>query len=486
MKILLIDPPGKNKGLNTGLGYLSALLKERNEVKVLDLNNLEMGLCGDPNPDLPLPELDQRVLSTLTSFEPDLIGISIKTFTAEISKHILSCIKNKQPEVLTVVGGPHITLDGLNFIRGTNADFGILGEGEYSTQELCEALDRDGSFDAIDGILYWKKDQLIHHPRGDAIKALDAIPFPYYDTFSSVQQNRGLLREYPVLTSRGCPYKCSYCSMPTIMGGKWRSRTPEKVIAELQHAKEKYHCTSFTVVDDNFTLDLKRVSTICDLLISEKLDLPWNSQNGIRADRINEDTATKMKRSGCQYVWIGIESADEKVFDAIEKGEKLADIKKGILHLQQSGIRVGGFFITGLPFSTRESDLKSIDFVQEQGIDGFWFNFVPYPHTRAYDWVAKHGKALRSTSGMLQFGANNVNPVFETKDYPRESRRKTYNEIHVRLKYFDRLVDPSLKQWLKWRKVFKLVRPYGPKVLLALCIFILKYNAGLIKKSIQR
>jgi len=480
MRILFVDPPGKNKGLNTGLGYLSAVLKESHEVSILDLNNIEIGVCGEPNPYMPIDELEKRVTHAVEAFEPDVFGVSVKTFTAEISKHIFKFISSQQSEILTVAGGPHITLDGLKFVQETRIDFGIQGEGEYAFSELCTALEKNEVVRNIEGVFYWKNGQLVHNPRGSKIKDLDAIPFPCYDHFSSIMTNGGYLKEYPILTSRGCPYNCSYCSMPKIMGGKWRSHSPERVIKELEHAKNKYHSTSFTVVDDNFTLNLKRVEDICDQLISKKFNLPWNSQNGIRADRISEYMAKKMKRAGCHYVWIGIESTDEKVFNAINKGEKLEDIKTGIKHLKDAGIRVGGFFIIGLPYSTKESDLKSVDFVKELGIDGWWFNFVPYPHTQAWNWVQTHGKIIRSSEGALQFGTNSIEPVFETEEYPEESRIDAYNEIHIKLKYFDRLVDPSLKQREKWQKVFKIIMPYGPKTILMLLMFILKYNAKLV------
>jgi radical SAM superfamily enzyme YgiQ (UPF0313 family) len=486
MKILFVDPPGKNKGLNTGLGYLSAVLKKTHKVNILDLNNIRIGLCGDPNPEIPLKELEKRIIAAMDEYQPDLFGISVKTFTAQIAKHILKVVKDKKPEVSTIVGGPHITLDGYNFILENKVDFGIQGEGEYSTPKLCNAITKRQPPDNINGIYYWENGKLIHNPRNNAIKNLDNLPFPSYETFSSVIHNDGRLREYPLLTSRGCPFNCSYCSMPKIMGNKWRSHTSARVIKELKHAKQKYHSKSFTVVDDNFTLNLKRVEDISDSLISENINLPWNSQNGIRADRITQNLAEKMKRSGCHYVWIGIENADDNVFSTINKGEKLEDIKIGIKHLKRAGIRVGGFFIIGLPHSTRQADLKSIGFVNKNGIDGWWFNFVPYPHTQAYKWVKAHGKHLRPTDGALQFGTNSIEPVFETEEYPKESRIKTYNEIHISLKYFDRLVDPSLKQLDKWRKVFKTISPYGFLTVLSLLIFIIKYNSSLLKNKFTK
>lgn len=486
MRILLVDPPGKNKGLNTGLGYLAATLKRSHKIKVLDLNNIEMGLCGDPNPEMTINELESRITGAVDEFTPQLFGVSVKTFTAETSKYIFKFIKDKEPEILTIAGGPHITLDGSNFIRENKIDFGIQGEGEYTLLKLCDTMDGSGLTENIEGLFYWNHGQLTHNPKSTTIKDLDAIPLPCYDNFTSVISHGGILKEYPILTSRGCPYRCSYCSMPKIMGGKWRSHSPDRVIYELRNAKNKYHSTSFTVVDDNFTLNLTRVEKICDQLISSNLNIPWNSQNGIRADRISDHLALKMKRSGCRYVWIGIENADEKVFKTIDKGEELQNIKTGIKHLKAAGIRVGGFFIVGLPYSTKEADLKSVDFVKGLGIDGWWFNFVPYPYTEAWNWVQTHGKILRSSNGALLYGTNSIEPVFETEEYSKESRIQAYNEIHIKLKYFDRLADPSLKQWDKWRRVFTVAKPYGHRTILWLLIFILKYNARLVMEKIKR
>ncbi|MFX0133859.1 MAG: B12-binding domain-containing radical SAM protein, partial [Candidatus Hodarchaeota archaeon] len=351
--------------------------------------------------------------------------------------------------------------------------------------ELCSVLEKNEDVENIEGIYYWKNGQLVNNPRNSTIRNLDSIPFPDYDNFSSIMTNNGYLKEYPILTSRGCPYKCTYCSMPKIMGGKWRSHTSQRVIDELQHAKKKYHSSRFTVVDDNFTLNIERVEDICDRLISMEINLPWNSQNGIRADRISVDLAKKMNQSGCHYVWIGIENAEEEVFKTINKGEKLEDIKTGIKHLRNVGIRVGGFFIIGLPYSTKEADLKSVSFVKDLGIDGWWFNFVPYPHTEAWDWVQTNAKMLRPINGALQFGTSSIEPVFETEEYLKEDRINTYNEIHIKLKYFDRLTDPSLKSWDKWQKVLKIVAPYGAGAILSLLIFILKHHVKMALKKIK-
>ena len=188
MKILIIDPPGKNKGLNTGLGYLSAMLREKHEVNVLDLNNREIGRCGDPNPEMTDVQILKDVNDALESVQPHLFGVSVKTFTAKTSKNIIDFAKAKRPEMLTIVGGPHITLDGYNFILENNIDLGIQGEGEYTINELCVALEDNVGLEEIDGIYFWKNKKLIHNPRVENIGDLDALPYPYYGDFSSVKR----------------------------------------------------------------------------------------------------------------------------------------------------------------------------------------------------------------------------------------------------------------------------------------------------------
>jgi anaerobic magnesium-protoporphyrin IX monomethyl ester cyclase len=486
IKILLVDPPGSNKGLNTGLAYLASILKMEHTVRVLDLNNIEVGLCGAPNSEMAESELGDRITAAVREFEPDLVGVSVKTFTVGSTRQILACLKGGGSGVKTVVGGPHITLDGNQFVQVHGVDFGIQGEGEYAVAELCRALEAGKPPERVAGCFYWKDGRLSHNEAGGMIEDLDTLPFPSYDEFSSVRANGGRLREYPLLSSRGCPYKCSYCSMPTIMGRQWRSHSVDRVLDELLRAKRDYGSTSFTVIDDNFTLDLQRVEQIVDRLIAKNVGLPWSSQNGIRADRISLELARKMQRSGCEYVWVGVESADETVFRDIHKGETLEDIETGIGHLKRAGIRVGGFFVTGLPLSTREADLKSVDFAKRNGIDAWWFNFVPYPHTDAWDWVQAHGRMLRSPEGAAQYGTSGIDPVFDTEEYPRQSRVEAYNEIQIRMGYFDRLAKPSLRQVWKWRIACKAVLSSRFRAIPSLVAFIVRYNVRMLLNRVSK
>jgi radical SAM superfamily enzyme YgiQ (UPF0313 family) len=485
MNILLVDPPGKNKGFNTGLGYLAALLNKEHRVFVLDLNNVEIGLCGDPNPDLTEDEIRLHIYEACNDFDPDIVGISIKTFTAKTSQSIWTIVKEKKKDIVTIAGGPHITLDGIGYVKDSGIDFAIAGEGESSLPAFCDSLQTGRDLTSVSGLIYRRDGKTLKNSIAPAYSGLDELPFPDYTIFSSVKLNGNVLRQYPLLTSRGCPFSCSYCSMPLIMGRKWRSHSPDHVIRELVRAKELYGSDCFTVVDDCFTLDLNRVEDISDRLISSKLDMRWNSQNGIRADRITKNLAQKMKQSGCYHVWIGIESADPQVFRAINKGEKLDSISKGINVLKKAGIRVGGFFIVGLPYSTKEADLKSVAFVKESKIDAWWFNFVPYPFTVAWDWVKKNARVLRSPEGVLQYGSSDIKWVFETDNYSEAERIETYKAIHIKMGYFDRLFNPSLSQVKNLPRLLHDVLKIQPFAIFSFLVFIPIYNLKLVFRKLR-
>ncbi len=488
MRVLLVDPPGKNKGFNTGLGYLAAVLNPDHEVRVLDLNNIEVGMCGDPNPDPPLSELEEIARRELREFQPDVFGISIKTFTADVSRYLFRWAGEERPGMARVAGGPHVILDGFRYVRDTKVEYGVQGEGEYVFPNLVKALATAGDVSKVTGLLRWEDGQLIQNPESDLIEELDTLPLPDYSQFTSVLSAGGRMRQYPILTSRGCPFKCSYCSMPTIMGRRWRFHSPERVVEELRFAKEKYGAESFTVVDDNLTLNLHRIDAISDQIIESGLVMPWNSMNGIRADRLTPESAQKMAHSGCYHVWIGIESADPHVFDTINKGEEFEDVKQGIRILKNAGIGVGGFFIVGLPNATREADLKSVDFVRELGIDAWWFQFVPYPYTPANDWVQTDATVtiLRPAEGALQFGGGDIEPVFETSSYDKTERMRTYDDIHIKMGFYDRLFEPTRGQLANLWRVYKKVAPHGPVQLVDLGRFALTYNAKRTVRQLQR
>ncbi len=217
------------------------------------------------------------------------------------------------------------------------------------------------------------------------------------------------------------------CNVPVVIGRKFRVRSKENILAELRWAQERYKSKEFKVLDDNFTLLMDRAKDICKYFIDEKLDMKWTCPNGIRADRLDEELCRLMKEAGCYSMSIGVESGDPDVFDKIKKGEKLADVEKGIKLAQAAGIQVHGFFIIGLVGSTYEADKRSVEFAKRVGISASWGILVPYPGTEVWEQVKAdpNTRMLRDWKEGFHIGAR-PKPVFDTPQYPADERVKMY------------------------------------------------------------
>lgn len=199
LNIALIDPKGVVKELNAGLGYLASILaKEGHNVKVVDLNNYE-------------DNEKERLRRIIYS---DIIGISIKTSTIKEGLRIAKFIKNNNKNVILICGGPHIKIDGYDFMKENNIfDIGVIGEGEQVFIDIIKNKKRK----EIDGIIYRENKEIKINPLKERIKDLNKLPFPAYHLFDSIHNE---INNYPIVTSRGCPYDCNYCSVPNIMGKK--------------------------------------------------------------------------------------------------------------------------------------------------------------------------------------------------------------------------------------------------------------------------
>jgi len=466
MRILFIDPPGLNLGVNSAFAYLASILED--DVFVLDPHNRQNGIFGEL---IPLMDINRflRILDkTMKEFNPDIIGISVKTATAKISKQIMSHIKDKT----IIAGGIHIALEGEKYLTETAADIGIVGEGELIFKSVIDALKSptpEKNLAKIKGIYYKTNNKINFTGRAPFIEDLDGLPFPDYSVFDSVKFKGGIMEEYPLLSSRGCPYNCKYCSMFNVMGKKFRYHSPEHVINELKHAKEKYKISKFSVLDDNFTFDTDRAIKICNLLIKANLGLTWYTHSGVRADRLTQKLLHKMKQSGCIQIWLGVESVDEKVFDTIDKGEKFLSIVNAIKMAKKAQLKVNAFFIIGLPKSTLKSDLKSVKFAKEMGISGWWFMFVPFPHTDFWNWAQENASIL--DSGGLIHDTNEIKPVIETKEYSKSDRIKAFYKIHLKMGLFERLGED--KKFKNCRVFLKALR-YDPITIPSFLLYLAK------------
>ncbi|OGS17665.1 MAG: hypothetical protein A2219_08515 [Elusimicrobia bacterium RIFOXYA2_FULL_50_26] len=407
MKIALIDPKGDVSGFNAGLGIIAAVLSGAgHEIKVYDCNN---GLAGA-----------ETVLSRIMAWRPDMAGFSVKTNTLTAAVEMAAALAKEGIRVFA--GGAGITCQGNQFI--TEHQFfhaAFLGEVDDTIAAYVEHAS-DGEFlKTLPGICFLDSKDVfcagIHLPG-------DINTIPDFSAFDTAAQITG---DYPLVTSRGCPFDCIYCSVNKISGRLWRKRSAESVVAEIKKAYETHGITGFVIADDNFTMDIARAKEICNLLIREHLPIRWRCINGIRADRVDEDLLALMKAAGCDTVWFGIESMNENIFNAIKKGEELAAVTRAVRWAKKAGMSVGGFFIAGLPGSTYAQDRSTLAQARKLELDEMlWSIATPFPDTEFWDWAQKNGRRLgdyRTTSFFKL-----PRPVFETDDYPAGERLKMFYE----------------------------------------------------------
>jgi anaerobic magnesium-protoporphyrin IX monomethyl ester cyclase len=450
-RVLLVDPPGWQGAAqgqrpypNVGIAYLVAHLRAAgHDVSVLDLNNELLS--------------SQEVQNRIDEADPDVVGLSVKTATFKAAQRLFPILRLSAPRASVVAGGPHVTLAPHDAAWHGCCDYLFLGEGEYNFPAFVEASVGKTDPLAVSGVQA-AAGQQAELSRPELITDLNTLHFPDYDGFPGAVQ-ASLAQSYPLVTSRGCVFPCTYCSVPKVSGHTIRRRAPALVITELQQARRTYRVSRFDIIDDVFNADIRHAKAFCRALIDAKLDMTWSCPNGIRADCIDPELAELMATSGCELVMVGVESADPAILASVNKRETLDEIAHGIDMLQQAGMQVGGYFIIGLPGDSIEAAQRSVEFARKVGIQGHFNMLVPYPGTAIWEWVSEHGRMLRDiTDGTHFLGVNTMpEPVFETADFRASERVRAYELVNTRLRRFDMLLPPPPWGWAtrmaRWRLI---------------------------------
>lgn len=407
MKVLLIDPPFYrfigyyNRYFPLGLAYLAAVLrKEGHEVLIydadcnvnptkMDFSRLEesypfylQSLRDENNPIL------KEIRETIRNFNPDTIGISVWTTFAASAFRIASLCKVWNKDVPVVMGGPHISIkydEVMNICH--DVDFLIRGEGEKTFVEMVNTLGGQSKANVeelknIRGISYRQNGKIIHNPPCEFIKDLDSIPFPARDLLKNKNsynsEDMGLL-----MTSRGCPYNCSYCAT-SIWERKTRYRSINNVIEEIRFVIEKFGTKQFTFKDDSFTVNKKRVFELCERLIKEKIKISWDCNT--RVNLVDEELLKKMKKAGCNGIKVGIETGSEKVLKLMNKNITLEQSRRAAKLFRKVGIHWTGYFMMGLPSETKEDVYQTLKFMRELKPDYASFSvYEPFPGTELFE-----------------------------------------------------------------------------------------------------
>ncbi|MBD3310419.1 radical SAM protein [Candidatus Woesearchaeota archaeon] len=425
MRVLLVQPEdiAQNyipKRPTLGIGYLAAVLEKDHEVRIFDARLRK-----------------ERFENILKEFKPQLVGYTLTSLVLKQAKELMQKAKTMLPGVTNVIGGPEVTLLVEKMLSPEYVDFAVAGEGEHSFRELVSRLEKGKDYEDIKGLAYKRDGKIISNPH-EYIQVLDKLPFPAWHLFSLKNYRKDPSKiKFAIMTSRGCPYHCSFCDS-TKINGNYRVRSASNVVDELEFMHKRYGARSFQFMDDNFAIHRDRVAEICDEIIRRGLNITWVVGQGFLPSRGDYEIFKKMKDSGCIVVYFGIESADDEVLRNIRKPFTVEQARKAIKAAKKAGLIVKAPFISGLPGATYEKERKYIDFFRETGIDmPKMGQLIPFPGTDMYDWVKENAKLLvpiesihtdfSQTKGAL--GTDLIRPAFETEDFPLKDRIKVYKEF---------------------------------------------------------
>jgi len=404
MKILLINPPIPRSYYNnefyipSSLVYLAAVLQRNgDEVKILDLRTFKLS-----NPDGYYDFYERILIDAVSNFMPELIGFGCLYaghFPDILRFSIL--LKKNFKEIPIATGGIHPTICAFDILSNCpSIDWVVLGEGEKSIVQLVNTIkDKHYEFDKIDGLAFRKDGKAIVNPKANYIEDIDSIPFPAYDLINPKDyyvdtsnwhnpKNLPINTSIPIITSRSCPNRCTFCSMYMVMGSRWRSRSPQSVVDEIEYLYNKYGHRHFSFMDDNLTFKKAHILGICSQIIKRRLDIQFETPNGIALGTVDEEVMAAMVCAGMVRVALAVESGSDFIRNKIMRKnlarDKILEVVK--LTKKYKQLNVAAFFIVGMPEETSETLAETYNMIKEIDVDRvFLQNVVPYPGTKVFD-----------------------------------------------------------------------------------------------------
>lgn len=404
----------------------------------------------------------------------DVVGISSPT--PLIKEAWAAAREAKAAGAITILGGPHLTLMPDESIERPEVDLVVRGEGEDTLVEILSELQAASGkqpeadsglllaaccFEPILG-LSWKdaSGRIVHNPPRPLRDDLDNIPFPAHHLFKIERYTNlqpltdGLdpeARAYTIVTSRGCPFTCTFCSKP-VTGDTWRPRSVENVVEEWRWLVRDLGATEIGVTDDIWNRDLDRAKDLCRALIREGLNaVPWVTVHGMKVNYADAELFRLMKQAGAKRVGFGVESGDEYILSrVVRKGQTLKQVRDAFAWAKSAGLQTMGFFIFGMPEETEETMEKTIQLALK--LDPDLANFMiaaPYPGTKLYDLVEREGNVF--SHDWTDYAIHTDRAKFEIGDLKAELVERKWREAYRRFYWRPRRLLKRLLMPDTWR-----------------------------------
>jgi len=361
----------------------------------------------------------RRLRRELEDYRPRLVGATCVTLNYPIARRMLKACKEFAPHIFTVIGGPHVTFaQDETLLQSPWIDAIVIGEGERTLLDLARAVEEGKDVHHVPGIAFADNGAVTRTPPRASIEDLDELPLPARELLPMARY-RALGTTCTVITSRGCPYSCIFCSGHRMFGPKVRFRSPGLVVDEIERLQRDFNYAKVNIVDDTFTVNHHHAEAICEEMLRRGLRMKWSAF--ARVDRMNQDLARLMNRAGCEWVLFGVESADEGILKTIRKGITPEEVRRAVKTAAEAGINVFNSFIFGLPGESRDTALRSMAFGSElQQKYGAKYGFhvlAPLPGTELYDRNDEYGIRIL-TRNWTRYNANEA--ITETATMSRK------------------------------------------------------------------
>ncbi len=394
MKVLLVFPVIRGVYQATpdlGLGYLAtALRKDNHDVKILHSGKEKNGFASLTN--------------FLSDFKPQVVGFKVLSLDLPSVKKSLRRVKKFDSSIITIIGGPHPSTalpdETLSYFKET--DFAFAGEAEVGLPLLLKEIEKNKNrdFSSIPGLIYRNGEKAVANEK-IFIEDLDSFGIPDWESmnpseYSQKESFSFFSRHFPpapILVTRGCPFRCTFCSSHLVSGRRIRKRSIKNVMEEIGLLYKRYGVRELNIVDDNFAFDHSLVKDFCQGLISRRLDLVWNCPYGLRLDSLNREILEMMEESGCYSIAVGIESGSQRVLDHMKKRLTIKEIREKVdLIKKRTKLKVVGYFIIGYPVEREEDIQKTIRLSTSLPLDIAAFApFRPTPGTEIFTFLQKKG-----------------------------------------------------------------------------------------------
>ncbi|MBF0275918.1 MAG: radical SAM protein [Nitrospinae bacterium] len=447
-KIVLIHPYLSLSNINflsepLGLAYISAVLKKEDyDVKVLDCfaENFS-GTIGENDGAKRRGLSDEAIIQKIKEYQPGFIGIQSNFTELYIdSLNIAKLIKKTFPEKKIILGGSHATFDHAEIIKEESIDYIVRGEGEVTVVELINSLTgrTKTALSDIDGITFRKVGKVQVNKNREFIKDLDTLPLPDYKSLrmdvylQNAHKVFGYSMSSPVaamVTSRGCPYDCIFCSTKNMWERRWRSHSPERVVEQIKLLVNDYQVKEIAINDDSFLVNLKRVEKICDLIIQENIKVNLIFPPGLTVWTLSNNIIDKLIKAGLYKIYLPIETGCKKTLEFIKKPVDLDKTRDTINYLNAQGVFTHAYFIIGFPFETKEDIQETLDYAYSSNVDYIDFYIAqPVKGSEMYDIYKQEGilDKVENYSNVYGSKYNTVNFTAEEMNSIRDNAQRNY------------------------------------------------------------